>query len=316
VRFANKKQDAKTCGINHRGDEFILEPNSFYILAKTSPVQQAFPSPILDAAWLYSNFVDYLKNQTKDANEWLRLFALVKLTLQNCEGSVGAIQVDQHQHELDQPLRTLRRPHGRLRLGEVKVVNVNSEGESIKRQGPPIDSGLVWDNIPDTPFINAEEFLTEEERESWATEPASFPTSIIRTIKAMQEGIEQNATDLVTMHSELSSHWLIIAEDMRKIEGKQTLLQGQLEGQSVANQASDLTPSNYADLDAKLSWLLRDLPNAETRLQNLELSSQSLEANNATLTSSVVSLQAQNQMLTDQLGAALLLPSFEMSRMA
>jgi hypothetical protein len=48
VCFADKKQDAKTCGINHRGDEFILELNSFYILAKTSPVQQAFPSPILD----------------------------------------------------------------------------------------------------------------------------------------------------------------------------------------------------------------------------------------------------------------------------
>jgi hypothetical protein len=40
-------------------------------------------------------------------------------------------------------------------------------------------------------------------------------------------------------------------------------------------------------------------------LQSLELGSQSLEANNAMLTSSVVPLQAQNQMLTDQLGAAL-----------
>jgi hypothetical protein len=68
------------------------------------------------------------------------------------------------------------------------------------------------------------------------------------------------------MHSELSSRWLIIAKDMRKIEGKKTLLQGQLEGQSVANQASDSTLSNYANLDAKLSWLLRDLPDAETRL--------------------------------------------------
>jgi hypothetical protein len=82
VCFANKKQDAGMCGINHHGDEFILEPNSFYILAKTSPVQSAFPSPIfLDAACLTANFVDYLKNQTKDANEWFRLFTLVKLTL-------------------------------------------------------------------------------------------------------------------------------------------------------------------------------------------------------------------------------------------
>jgi hypothetical protein len=92
---------------------------------------------------------------------------------------------------------------------------------------------------------------------------------------------------------------------MRKIEAKQTLLRGQLEGQSAANQGSDPTTSDYSNLDAKLSQLLRDLLDAETRLQNLELGSQRLEANNVMLTSLVVSLQAQNQMLTDQLGAAL-----------
>jgi hypothetical protein len=175
VCFANKKQDAETCGINHCGDEFILERNSFYILAKTSPVQQAFPSPILDATHLTANFGDYLKNQTKDSNEWFRLFALVKLTLKNREESVGASQVDQHQCNLDQPLQTPRRPRGRLRFDETEVVDVDSEGELIEGQGPPAASEPVWDNIPDTPFINAEEFSTEEQRESWATEPASFP---------------------------------------------------------------------------------------------------------------------------------------------
>jgi hypothetical protein len=59
-------------------------------------------------------------------------------------------------------------------------------------------------------------------------------------------------------------------------------------------------------LDAQISQLQRDLPDAETRVKNLELSSrETLEANNVMLTPSIGLLQSRNQMLADQLGASL-----------
>jgi hypothetical protein len=95
VCFIAKKLDAKTCGIYHRGDEFILDPNSFYILAKTSPGLQAFAAPVLDASRLTANYVDHHKSLNQDANNLFRLFALVKLNLENAHKNVGAIQVGQ-----------------------------------------------------------------------------------------------------------------------------------------------------------------------------------------------------------------------------
>jgi hypothetical protein len=64
VCFIDKKLDADTCGVNHHGDKVILEPNYFYILAKTSPGLQAFAAPILDASRLTSNYMDHLKSLT------------------------------------------------------------------------------------------------------------------------------------------------------------------------------------------------------------------------------------------------------------
>jgi hypothetical protein len=48
VCFSLKKQDAETCGVNHRGDLIALEPNTLYIMAKYSPTRQALPLPKLD----------------------------------------------------------------------------------------------------------------------------------------------------------------------------------------------------------------------------------------------------------------------------
>jgi hypothetical protein len=50
--FSLKKQDAETCGANPQGNQVALDPNTFYLLVKTSPTRQALQSPKLDTSGL------------------------------------------------------------------------------------------------------------------------------------------------------------------------------------------------------------------------------------------------------------------------
>jgi hypothetical protein len=95
----------------------------------------------------------------------------------------------------------------------------------------------------ETPSMKSEDFSTEAERNYWVGEE-HFPDSLITTINALQEGLKQNATNLITMHQELSSCWLIIAKDLKKIEGKQAVHKGQVEGQAAENREHNSIPVN------------------------------------------------------------------------
>jgi hypothetical protein len=114
VCFSLKKQGAETCGINHHGNFIALDPDTLYIMAKYSPTRQGLlQSPTLDTSCLASYYVTHLEAQTHDLNEWCRIFALVNLTLNNFQGTINRVQVDQQEQRLGQLLQTPSRARTR-----------------------------------------------------------------------------------------------------------------------------------------------------------------------------------------------------------
>jgi hypothetical protein len=304
ICFSLKKQDAETCGVNHRGDQVALDPNTLYILAKFSPTRQGLLSPKLDTSRLASYFLDYIRSQNNDLAEWYRFFALVNLTLDNTEGAIDLSQVEIQEQRLVQPLRTPGRPRGRLRFDE----ETEDEDEEPSTNAGGAASLSAWDQLPETPVMSDEGFSTQEERDAWAgspSNPGTLPADLVRTIQSMQRGLEENANNLTLMHRELSGRWLLIAEDLRNLAGNQAVLQSQVNAQAAAASNAGPTGGELQELVGRVSTFLNDFPAAEERVQTLEASRTSLESTNESLRASIVNLEAQSTLLSDQLASAL-----------
>jgi hypothetical protein len=219
ICFSLKKEDAQTCGVNHRGNQVALDPNMFYILTKTSsPRLQGLQSPSLDTSRLASYFIEHIRQRSKELSEWYRFFALVNLTLDNFEGSIDLSRVEAQESRLGQPLRTPGRSRGRLRFDE-DPEEQEEEGTSL---GQASSSGALsaWDLLPETPVMSDEGCSTEEERDTW-TRPSgttgTVPANLVRTIHALQQGLEENTNNLIMMHRELSGRWVLISEDLKTV---------------------------------------------------------------------------------------------------
>ena len=96
--------------------------------------------------------------------------------------------------------------------------------EKEKTEGFVPPRPTAWETIPETAVINLENFSTDEERASWMTEE-QLPAMLGKTVLALKEAVDQNASNLIMMHRELAYRWVMIAEDLDKISGQQAVIQ-------------------------------------------------------------------------------------------
>jgi hypothetical protein len=97
----------------------------------------------------------------------------------------------------------------------------------------------LWNQIPEAPLVTTEGFSTEDEQ---ATSSSYLPEWMARTIAALQEALIQHGSNKVFLHQEIVSCWLLLAEDLKKIEAKAKLLE-QLVGQPGGLPTIDLWSS-------------------------------------------------------------------------
>jgi hypothetical protein len=67
-------------------------------------------------------------------------------------------------------------------------------------------------------------FSTQEEREEWVRPAVGLPATLVRTMHALQQGLEDNSNNLIVMHREVSSCWLLLADDLKLFLDNQSLL--------------------------------------------------------------------------------------------
>jgi hypothetical protein len=294
VCFSLKKQDAETCGVNHRGDLNALEPNTLYIMAKYSPTRQAFPTPRLDTTRLATYYVSHLRDQTHDLNEWYRLFALINLTLNNFEGTIDLSHVEQQERRLEQPLQTPARTRTRGLHFDHDDEDDPGEEEHSPQDERRAASSSAWEHIPETPVMSSEGFSTQEERDDWVRPDVGLPSDLVRTIHSLQRGLEENANNLIVMHREVSSRWLLLADDLKLLSDNQTLLQSQMAAQATSTrEETGLTGIELQALAERITKFLNDMPAAEARVTQLEAAKTTLETKNRTLELLVASLTEQ-----------------------
>jgi hypothetical protein len=242
-----------------------------------------------------------LRGETRELNEWFRLFALINLTLENEPEIIDLTQVELQQQQLEQPLRTPARSRGRLRfegLQEQADTKGSEPPDSIPRLSDVALSS--WDQIPETPTMNTEGFSTQEERDAW-TSQQSLPANLVRTIHSLESGLEENANNVILMHRELNACWLLIVDDLRKLSGNQSVLQSQIEAQATAAKNAESETVGYQELHDKITRLLESLPDPELRFRALELSNTELEQKNAILETNNANLDSKMDMLMAQL---------------
>ncbi len=289
-----KKQDAETCGVKNRGDLNALEPNTLYIMAKYSPTRQAFPTPRLDTTRLATYYVSHLRDQTHDLNEWYRLFALINLTLNNFEGTIDLSHVEQQERRLEQPLQTPARTRTRGLHFDHDDEDDPGEEEHSPQDERRAASSSAWEHIPETPVMSSEGFSTQEERDDWVRPEVGLPSDLVRTIHSLQRGLEENANNLIVMHREVSSRWLLLADDLKLLSDNQTLLQSQMAAQATSTrEETGLTGIELQALAERITKFLNDMPAAEARVTQLEAAKTTLETKNRTLELLVASLTEQ-----------------------
>jgi septal ring factor EnvC (AmiA/AmiB activator) len=107
-------------------------------------------------------------------------------------------------------------------------------------------------------------------------------------------GLEDNANNLIVMHREVLSCWLLLADDLKLLSDNQSLLQSQMEAQAtLAREEEGLLGAEVQALAQRITSFLNDMPAAEAQIVTLEAAKATLEAKNEALTSSVSSLTEQ-----------------------
>jgi hypothetical protein len=250
-------------------------------------------------------------------SEWAQIFRTICVTLTQTSGSVAHASHEKHnQIFLSQPLRTPAGPQARSRLQfDVETVpEVDNDDEFFSAK-----EATLWDHIPETPEINLEGLLTEEERASSADQ---LPEWLLRSLNRIQEAVTEQGSNGVFMHHEIVSRWLLLTGDLKKLEAKSELLK-ELVGEPGGLPTFDLwasvrhlyqlpavgpssgTPntvtSSLAELSDKVDELARALPAAQHRVGRLETAKFELENKNVALSLSQDVLSVRVSELSSQL---------------
>jgi hypothetical protein len=106
----------------------------------------------------------------------------------------------------------------------------------------------AWEHIPKTPVMNAEGFSTQEEREEWVRPAVGLPANLVKNIHSLQRGLEDNANNLIVMHREVLSRWLLLADDLKLLADNQSLLQSQMEAQATLAREEEGLPLHNKSL--------------------------------------------------------------------
>ena len=307
---ASRGVNIETCGISHWGDPVALEPKTLYILRHTSPTPHILLSPCFDARRLTQEFLVELLQEQHDLSEWAQIFWTIRVTLSQTSGLLSHASHDEHQRFLNQPLRTPGGPRACTRLFAVETVQ---ESETEDDNFVSATEASLWDNIPELPEVSIEQFSTEDER---ASAGESLPEWLLRSLEAIQEVLTEHGSNNLTMHREIISRWILLADDLKRLEAKSALL-GELVGspggvhtvdlwssvRHLFEQASSpqgITPS-FAELSMKIDNLGRSLSEAASRVSQLESANAKLTLNHASLSVAHTELTKRVDELSSQL---------------
>jgi hypothetical protein len=214
-------------------------------MAKSSPARQGLQSPKLDTSWLAVYYLTHLEAQTHDLNECYRIFALVNLTLENFRGTIDQDHVDQQERRLVQPLQTPARARTWGLRFDQEGNDKPDDHEDSPQEEQWATSLAAWEHIPETHSWDASDELGRllyPRREIRVGQTCCWTSCQPgENYSFSMYGLEDNANNLIVMHREVLSCWLLLADDLKLLSDNQSLLQSQMEAQAtLAREEEDL----------------------------------------------------------------------------